>query len=598
MSNTDFNSDIDAILAEFSSFSSSFTGSDAPVEEVSETAEAIADIFSAYEEPAPVEIPAVAEEFFAPRVETVFEPVTPAPAEEAEPVYSEPEYRPGFSTPQPVYSGEMFSFAKEPVKAAAPVRTQSAAIRYEEESRASEQVARRTAPAASSKVDFDPSKLGIKNGKRKGAKAEAAPEQSKTKEPKAKEPKVKEPKVKEPKVKKEKEIKIKEVKPQAEPAPESFISKAFKNLIGLVFAGISVFVLCWVVLNVHPDSGTSSSPAAKSSLDIVSDLNVYANNAASDALGDLAYIRKIYTLNETDTVAPKPDAAKFGSTTDPAVVQQVIDSASALLEGQELAWDPNVDFFPGSEIKYYCDDTILVIAWKELIEGKCCTCAEVKIAHGSQLRRKLADNTYGSSVQLKATEMANEVNSVIAINGDFYAFRDLGITAYQRQLYRCNPAQVDSCFFTASGDMLFSYAGELMDAASAQQFIDDNDVTFAIAFGPVLVDNGELRQITSYPIGEIHKTYSRASIGMLDDLHYFLMTINYEGDCTVTSTINQSAQFMYNKGCHKAYALDGGQTSVMVMQGQTVNKVDWGSERIMSDIIYFATAIPEQEVGA
>ena len=54
---------------------------------------------------------------------------------------------------------------------------------------------------------------------------------------------------------------------------------------------------------------------------------------------------------------------------------------------------------------------------------------------------------------------------------------------------------------------------------------------------------------------------------------------------------------MAQKGCIKAYTLDGGQTSVMVMKGETLNKVDWGEERIMSDIIYFATAIPEEEVA-
>ena len=34
----------------------------------------------------------------------------------------------------------------------------------------------------------------------------------------------------------------------------------------------------------------------------------------------------------------------------------------------------------------------------------------------------------------------------------------------------------------------------------------------------------------------------------------------------------------------------------MVMQGQTVNRVDWDEERTMSDIIYFATALPGGEV--
>ena len=52
---------------------------------------------------------------------------------------------------------------------------------------------------------------------------------------------------------------------------------------------------------------------------------------------------------------------------------------------------------------------------------------------------------------------------------------------------------------------------------------------------------------------------------------------------------------MYIKGCQKAYELDGGQTSILIMNGEAINHVDWGNERTMSDIIYFATAIPEDE---
>ena len=47
---------------------------------------------------------------------------------------------------------------------------------------------------------------------------------------------------------------------------------------------------------------------------------------------------------------------------------------------------------------------------------------------------------------------------------------------------------------------------------------------------------------------------------------------------------------MAAKGCESAYALDGGQTATMIMNGTTFNRVDWDSERTMSDIVYFATA--------
>ena len=368
-------------------------------------------------------------------------------------------------------------------------------------------------------------------------------------------------------------------------------------LLSIVFAVVSVGMLGWVLFNVHPASGSVSSVESSTVLKLSDKLDVYMNNVASDALGELAYIKKIYTLQESDTVAPVPNPENFGRTTDVAVIQDVIKRAAPLLEGQTVTFDPNADFVPDTEFMYYLDDTIMVIAWKEYINERCCTMAEVKVAHGSQIRRKLAEDSYSSSVQYYASDMAKQSNAVIAINGDFYAFRDLGITVYQRKLYRNNPASVDSCFFTADGDMIFSRAGELMGEGETQQFIDENNVVFAIAFGPVLVDNGELQYCESYPIGEINTEYSRSCIGMTDDLHYLLMTINHTPDARPRATINELARYIYSKGVQKAYTLDGGQTAEIVMFGAPINHVDFGFERTVSDIIYFATAIPDEEVG-
>lgn len=369
-----------------------------------------------------------------------------------------------------------------------------------------------------------------------------------------------------------------------------------KNLLAAVFAVLTVFALFWIGVNIHPDSGTSTAAKAQNNLNLTSKLDVYVNNAASDALGELTYIKKIYKLAETDTVAPKPNPAAFGTTTDPAVVQGVIDAAAELLDGQETVWQPDLPFYPGTEIHYYRDATILVIVWKEIIEARCATLAEVKIADGSQFRRKLAEDTYGSSVQLYATELASAANAVVAANADFYAFRQIGLTVYQRQLFRNDAQKLDTCFITAGGDMLFSRAGELTGDAAVQQYIADNDVVFSLSFGPVLVDNGEVQQCSGYPIGEMELEYSRAGIGMTDELHYLLMTVNHT-DMRPRAKVNEFARFMAAKGCVKAYNLDGGQTSEIVFQNEAVNHVDFGYERTVSDIIYFATAIPESEVS-
>ena len=249
------------------------------------------------------------------------------------------------------------------------------------------------------------------------------------------------------------------------------------------------------------------------------------------SLGGIAALAEgaVYTIPE-NAAAPKPDPSLFGETTDPAVIQALIDRSAALLEGQELSWNPDIERMEGTTMRYYCDETILVITWKEAIDGAAVTFAEVKLADGSQLRRALAGGRYNSGIRQKATVMGEEENAVIAFSGDFYDIRSLGITVFQRQLYRNEPQRVDTAFFTAEGDMIFSHRGELAGAGEAQAFIEQNNVLFSVAFGPILVENGELRTETErYPVGEINAQYSRAVIAQKDHLHYLLMTTGQEG---------------------------------------------------------------------
>lgn len=367
-----------------------------------------------------------------------------------------------------------------------------------------------------------------------------------------------------------------------------------KTIVACIFALFSLFTLVWIAENIHPDSGTVAAASVETRLDLPHNLDVYLNNAYADALDGVAYIKKIYTIPESATTAPRPNPAAFGETADPAVIQAVIAEAAELLDGQETLWNPNINFYPGTTMQYYRDSSILVLCWKEIYEERCCTMAEIKVAHGSQFRRRIADDSYSSSVQLYASEMARASNAVVASNADFYAFRTFGVTAYQRQLFRAEPGKLDTCFINSAGDMIFARAGQLGDAAQIQQYMIENDVVFSLSFGPVLVDNGELQYCESYPIGEIDTMYSRAGIGMLGDLHYLLMTVNHT-DMRPRANVNEFGRYMYEKGCIKAYNLDGGQTSEIVMNGNPVNYIDFGAERTVSDIIYFASALPESE---
>ena len=123
--------------------------------------------------------------------------------------------------------------------------------------------------------------------------------------------------------------------PEEEEAPvpkRNLFFEALMGFAGLIFLGVTAISLLWVVLNVHPDAGTATTVAGDTRLSLTENLDIYMNNAASDALGDLAYIRKLYTIEESATVAPVPDPNGFGTTDDPAVIQALIDQAWELLE--------------------------------------------------------------------------------------------------------------------------------------------------------------------------------------------------------------------------------------------------------------------------
>ena len=393
---------------------------------------------------------------------------------------------------------------------------------------------------------------------------------------------------------------------------ESAAKRAGYVFLSLFFAAVCALLLALLTLYWHPGvSGTVEF--SRSSTDLGARLENSLANSKADALSGIATIKKHYVIPEDALAAPAPNPEGFGtlSIDEASELLPILEKArkSGLLEGQELIFDPNVTFYHDSFIGYYYDETILMILWKEVIDGSTCSCCEIKVADASQFRRKIAEDTLGSSVWLYASEMARAVNPVIAMNADFYMFRDFGTVVYQRQLWRMDDSTytgqykkyncIDTCFIDASGDFHFTHRLEVRSREEMQQYLRDNDILFSLSFGPVLVENGELQHCDWYPAGEPTQGYSRAGIGQVDHLHYYYMSLNHAPEKAATWTVDRFAQAFYDKGVPNAYCLDGGQTSEILFLGEPFNHIDnvnGGGERPVSDIIYFASAIPESEV--
>ena len=215
-------------------------------------------------------------------------------------------------------------------------------------------------------------------------------------------------------------------------------------------------------------------------------------------------VRKQYWIEEGTLVAPEPNQSLFGRTDDPEVMAQVLHDARWLLDGQKTYFQPDLKFYEDSIVRYYLDDSIFAITWQEVHDGSVYTFSEIKVSHPSQFRRHLAGGEYGSDMQYLTTEMAAEVNAVVASAGDFYRFRDFGAVVYQGEAKRVEGTYAETCYIDANGDMHFTYGGDVLKVAEVQQFVDERNIQFSLAFGPILVDNYEVVPHTWYGVGEIN----------------------------------------------------------------------------------------------
>ena len=325
-------------------------------------------------------------------------------------------------------------------------------------------------------------------------------------------------------------------------------------------------------------------------------LDQHAQDIKSQAFGGVSYISPVYIIPEDTTVAPAPDQSRFGETTDPSVVSQLLLDKYAinLIKDETLLWSPERPFLSGTTMSYYLDESILMIEWQEEEAGMVGTFTEVFIADGSQFRRKIAGDSFGDMNFKTCSDFAKETNAVVAFGGDYYNHaRNCGICVYNRDIYRLDYSTCDTCYITGDGDMLFSYRDQFSTPEEVQQFVADNNILWSLGFGPVLIDDGKDVTPDEYAWGEIDDTYARSALGMYGKGHYLVMNLNCgEGNLYNYATLRQAADAMIARGCNKAYTLDGGQTATTVVNGVLKNPVQFGNEKELSDIIYFATAVP------
>ena len=172
-------------------------------------------------------------------------------------------------------------------------------------------------------------------------------------------------------------------------------------------------------------------------------------------------VRKNYKISDTALAAPVPDPARFGEATSIEELQWLLEEAEDILEGEKLYFSTNKELRPGSVIRYYLDETILAITWKEMIDGVIFTFSEVKVRHPSQFRRHLSGGEFGSGQLYKTTEMSKSVNAVVACSADYYAYRHKGVVITNGTVHKANKGVGDLCFVDYDGNLILERGLEL-----------------------------------------------------------------------------------------------------------------------------------------
>ncbi|WP_333564401.1 phosphodiester glycosidase family protein [Streptococcus parasuis] len=236
----------------------------------------------------------------------------------------------------------------------------------------------------------------------------------------------------------------------------------------------------------------------------------------------------------------------------------------------------------------YSDDNIQINLETITTNNTTVYVADIQVSSAEYLKTALAQNTYGTNITAITSETAEANNAILAINGDYYGANSTGYVIKNGILYR--DAVRDNASY---GDLVIYADGSFEivyeDEVTAQELIDKGVVNL-LAFGPSLVEDGEIVVDTSTEVGRAMASNPRTAIGIIHENHYIIVVADGRTTESEGLSLYQMAEIMKEYGATTAYNLDGGGSSTLYFNGQVINNPTTNgntiSERAVSDIVY------------
>lgn len=212
--------------------------------------------------------------------------------------------------------------------------------------------------------------------------------------------------------------------------------------------------------------------------------------------------------------------------------------------------------------------------------------ADVKVSSSEYLKTAFAQSSYGRNVTEKTSDIAESVNAILAINGDYYGAQESGYVIRNGVIYR-ETAKSGNEDLVIYGDGSFEIIDE--DDITAEELLEKGAQN-VLAFGPALVEDGSVSVTEDEEVGKAMASNPRTAIGIIDENHYVFVVADGRTSDNEGLSLYELAEFMESLGVQTAYNLDGGGSSTMYFNGQIINKPTTNGssikERSVSDIVY------------
>ncbi len=251
-----------------------------------------------------------------------------------------------------------------------------------------------------------------------------------------------------------------------------------------------------------------------------------------------------------------------------------------LLEGSEPIWTEN---------SYQSDDVNITISTRR-VERSDVYVVDIYVRSVECFQRVHAGGSYGKTTA-KVRKLAAESDAIVAMTGDSGHYFSKGWAVSNGHINRDTENRKRDLGIVYRDGTMVTVPNAELDYAQIRADADAGKIWHIFLFGPALLD-AEGKASFDFSENEVRYPNPRSAIGYFEPGHYCFVQVDGRGTksaleakkTSVGLEMDQLAKLMEDIGCKAAYNLDGGQSSMLVFNGE-IHSTPYHGGRNVGDVV-------------